>query len=63
MLGNRRTQFEIPCAAEYVRQSGIDQWRNRARTTQEPLEFFCIQVHALATMSARLRLAVHPSTS
>lgn len=28
----------------------------------KPLEVFCIQVHALETISAKLRLAVHPST-
>jgi hypothetical protein len=31
-------------------------------SAHDPLEVFCIQVHALETMSARLRLAVHPST-
>jgi hypothetical protein len=28
----------------------------------DPFEFFCIQDHALDTMSARLRFAVHSST-
>ena len=42
---------------------GSEPLGTRLNSVQEPLEVFCIQVQALATMSARLRLAAHPSTA